>query len=118
MKTYTVTRTTRSGNSLSVWTSRKYRASTPADAARFYATADGHDDYVDGGIRDGIYTLTPAAGSGMRIFVRVVEEVQMTVPEARKVIRSMTRENYDSALADRACAVLSDSDPVFSEASR
>lgn len=48
----------------------------------------------------------------------IVEEPQMTVEQARKVIREMTRANFDSALADRACAVLSDFDPVFSEVTR
>ena len=50
--------------------------------------------------------------------VAVVQEARMTVTEAREAIRSMTRGNYDCALAERACAALSDFDPVFSECTR
>jgi len=115
MKTYTATQTDRHGNALDGAPSRKYRVGLPAVAAKFHVMAIAGKGYVHGGSKDGVYTFNPTA-LGSVVFVRVVEdEPEMTVEQARKVIREMKRDNFDSALADRACAVLSDFDPVFSE---
>lgn len=115
MKTYTAIQTDRHGNALDGAESRKYHVITPALAARFHVIAIASKDYVHGGSKNGVYTFNPTA-KGSVIFVRIIEgEPQMTVEQAREVIRGMKRGNFDSALADQACAVLSDFDPVFSE---
>lgn len=115
MKTYTAIQTDRHGNALDGAPSRKYRAGVPAVAAKFHMMAISSEPYVHGGSKNGVYTFTPA-DQGSVIFVLVVEdEPEMTVDQAREAIRGMRRGNFDSALSDRACAVLSDFDPVFSE---
>lgn len=116
--TYTVTRTDRYGRPLAGAPSRKYRTETPEQAAQFYVMADGHRDYTDGGSNMGRYTLNPT-GMGSPITVLVIQDPPpMSQEEARNVIRGMNRENFDSELADRACSVLSDFDPVFTESIR
>lgn len=59
-----------------------------------------------------------AAAAAEAAAVRASDEPPMTREEARKVIREMTRSNFDSALSDRAMSVLSDWDPVFTETNR